>query len=215
MRSFQLPSRPLSRITGRNRIGSLSFEQIPNPASSSKPPLHGSPRDAWRSGLAPHVCPRKIWHKNARRIRSMRGCADQDYFTPTRSYDPITDGSAGVAMSIDFYDRNGNPVVYTVDGTHIFTFPGEPVAYLHNGSVYSFSGVHLGWLDAGLIRDRTGSVVLFTPGARGGPRKPLRKLKPLKGLRRLRPLKALRQLRPLRPLDSRSWSTLLGIEFFE
>ena len=46
-------------------------------------------------------------------------------------------------MSLTFYDSSGKPVAYTEDGTHIYLFSGEPVAYLDNESVYSFSGKHL------------------------------------------------------------------------
>lgn len=118
-------------------------------------------------------------------------------------------------MSLDFYDSLGNPVAYTDDGEHIFTFPGQPVAYLNSGSVYSFSGAHLGWLEDGQVRDHGGAVVFFTPEAAGGPLKPLRKLKPVKGLKQLNPLKGIRQFAPLKPLTTLSWSQLSGLQFFQ
>lgn len=117
-------------------------------------------------------------------------------------------------MSLDFYDLNGNPIAYTDDGEHVFTFSGHPVAYFHDGSVYSFNGRHLGRFNNGLIRDNDGQVVFFSEAATGGPIKPLRKLKPLKGQKQLKPLKGLRSLRPLKPLDSMSWSALSGDQFF-
>ena len=117
-------------------------------------------------------------------------------------------------MSLDFYDSKGNPIAYTDDGEHIYTFAGKPVGYLHEGSVYSFSGRHLGRFNNGIVRDNDGHAAFFSEGASGGPMKPLRKLKPLKGLKQLRPLKGLRELRPLKSLDSLSWSQLSGEQFF-
>lgn len=117
-------------------------------------------------------------------------------------------------MSIDFYDSQGNPVAYSDDGEHVYTFGGEPVAYLHDGSVYSFAGRHLGRFADGLVRDNDGHAVFFSERARGGPMKPLRRLKPLKTLKQLRPLKGLREMRPLRAFDSMSWSRLSGEQFF-
>ena len=96
----------------------------------------------------------------------------------------------------------------------MFTFPGVPVGYLSNGSVYSFSGAHLGWFENRLVRDGSGSVALFTDDASGGPLKPLKQLKPLKGLKQLKPLKGLKVLAPLKPLNTVSWSNLSGVQFF-
>lgn len=117
-------------------------------------------------------------------------------------------------MKLDFYDSDGNAIAYSDDGEHIYTFSGRPVAYLHSGSIYSFSGDHLGRFENGLIRDNDGHVAFFSQGSTGGPLKPVRKLKPLKGLKQLKPLKGLRQLRPLKPLNSLSWSRLSGDQFF-
>lgn len=117
-------------------------------------------------------------------------------------------------MSLDFYDGEGNPVAYSDDGQHVFSFSGRPVAYLSQNSVYSFTGAHLGWFEGGLVRDNSGDVVFFTDGATGGPLKPLKKLKPLKGLKGLLPLKGLKALKPLKPLPSLSWSAISGEHFF-
>ncbi len=44
-----------------------------------------------------------------------------------------------------FYDESGSAVAYSDDGTHIYLFSGQPVAYFQRDSVYSFGGRHLGW----------------------------------------------------------------------
>lgn len=117
-------------------------------------------------------------------------------------------------MAIDLFDRNGNPVAYAEDDEHIHTFDGRAVGYVADGSVYSYSGAHLGWLEHGLVRDHNGNVVFFSPGSSGGPLKPLMQLRPLKSLRELRPLKDLREPAPLRPLSTNSWSIHSGAHFF-
>jgi len=65
-------------------------------------------------------------------------------------------------MEFIFYDLNGSPTAYTEDGTHIYFFSGEPVAYFVDESVYSFTGVHLGRFENGWIRDNNGDCVFFT-----------------------------------------------------
>lgn len=117
-------------------------------------------------------------------------------------------------MEITFYDSHGAPTAYVQDGVHIYLFSGEPVAFLSETSVYSFSGKHLGRFENGWIRDNRGNCVFFTKDARGGPLRPLKQLKPLKGLKQLKPLKSLKELKPLRPLNSLSWSRLSGRQFF-
>lgn len=114
-----------------------------------------------------------------------------------------------------FYDCHGKPSAYTEDGTHIYLFTGEPVAYFDADAVYGFNGKHIGWFSDGWIRDLRGYCVFFTENATGfGPLKPLKQLCPLKSLKQLRPLKSLRELRHLRPFDSLSWSPQSGKQFF-
>lgn len=117
-------------------------------------------------------------------------------------------------MEIVFYDESGQPTVYTEDGTHVYLFNGEPVAYLDEDSVYEYSGTHLGWFIEEWIRDNDGSCVLFTQYATGGPIKPTRGVRPLKGMRQLKPFKQLKAPKPIRPIKSLVWSTLTSEEFF-
>ena len=114
-----------------------------------------------------------------------------------------------------FYDRTGKPVAYTEDGTHVYLFTGEPVAYFVEDAVYGFNGKHLGWLDKGWIRDLNGACVFFSENASGsGPLKPLKELRPLKSLKQLKPIKSIREIKHIRAVDSLSWSPLSGTQFF-
>lgn len=118
-------------------------------------------------------------------------------------------------MELTFYESNGKPVAYTEDGVHIYLFSGEPVAYLDEGSVYSFSGKHLGRFEKGWIRDNNGDCVFFTEVATGGPMKPMKIMKPIKSMKQMKQMKSMKEIRPMRPMDSLSWSELSGKQFFE
>jgi hypothetical protein len=94
------------------------------------------------------------------------------------------------------FDSQGAPVAYidTKDEQTIYLWKGQPVAYLFADGqetlVYGFNGRHLGWFEAGLIRDRDGSIVGFVKGAvpmttHVEPSKEPKELKPLAGTRRL------------------------------
>jgi len=116
---------------------------------------------------------------------------------------------------LTFYDSSGNPIVYTEDSEHIYLFSGEPVAYIYSGSVYSFSGRHLGRFENGWIRDNEGKCVFFTEQAVGGPIKSMKKMIPIKSVKLMRPMKSMREMRPIKPIDTLLWSELSGEQFFE
>ena len=118
-------------------------------------------------------------------------------------------------MELTFYDSKGRPIAYTEDGTYIYLFSGEPVAYLDNESVYSVSGKHIGRFRNGWIRDNNGQCVFFSEDATGGPMKPMKMMKPMKSMKQMKPMKSMKEMRPMRPMDSLSWSELSGEQFFE
>ena len=97
-------------------------------------------------------------------------------------------------MDLSFYDLIGRPYAYSEDGETIFTYAGQPIAYIEGDSIYSFSGVHLGFFEQSQIWDHDGSVLLFCNSASGGPLKPLKELKPLMELKQLKPLKEMKQV---------------------
>lgn len=117
-------------------------------------------------------------------------------------------------MAIDFYDQSGQPVAYTEDGTRIYTFAGRPVALIDGDAVYSFSGKHIGWFEGGWIRDKSGMCVFFTDRARGGPVRPVKKVKPVKGVKQVRPVKGVKQVKSIKAIKSLSWSPLTEDQFF-
>lgn len=117
-------------------------------------------------------------------------------------------------MELTFYNKNGQPCCYCQDDEHLYTFGGQPVAYLHDESVYSFSGRHVGWFLNGWIYDSSGHALLFSEHATGGPGKPGRAGRPGKAGRAGRPAKGGRAGRPGRPGLSGSWSNVTVEAFF-
>jgi len=118
-------------------------------------------------------------------------------------------------MELTFYDSTGAPIAYTADGKHIYLFSGEPVAFIDSGSVYSFSGKHLGRFEKGWIRNNIGQCVFFTENATGGPLRPMKKMRPMKSMKQMLPMKAMKEMKPLKPMDASSWANISGKFFFE
>jgi hypothetical protein len=116
---------------------------------------------------------------------------------------------------VTFYSSAGAPVAYTSDGLNIYLFNGTSVAYIHDGSVYSFGGRHLGRYANGWIRDNNGACVFYTEEARGGPVKPVKHVRPVKGVKSVKPVKSVREVRPVKAVNQLGWSRLSGVAFFQ
>jgi hypothetical protein len=116
-------------------------------------------------------------------------------------------------MPMTFYDRAGKAVAYTEDDVHLFLFSGYPVGYIIDGSIYSYSGRHLGTLRAGWIRDHTGQTVFFTDAA-DSQDLPEKRVKPPKLLKKPKPPKGRREPAPPRAEDGTGWSELSSETFF-
>lgn len=60
------------------------------------------------------------------------------------------------------------------DMIHIYSWDGEPVAFVEKGGVWTFKKDHLGWYEEGWFRDEDGKCVGFIEIAlgRGGPNPP-------------------------------------------
>ena len=115
-----------------------------------------------------------------------------------------------------FYDYHGVPVAYTEDNETIYLFTGEPVAYFYENTVYSFSGVHLGWFEDGWIRDLYGACVFYTENATGsGPVKPVKCVRPVKCVKYVKPVKCVREIKRVKAVNTLSWSRLSGTSFFQ
>ena len=107
---------------------------------------------------------------------------------------------------IIFYDKEGKPCAYSEDEVHIYLFDGKPIAYLHDESIYSFNGFHIGFFINGWAIDNNGFYVFYTQNATGGPFKPFKKPKPFKSFKKMKQMKAIRQMRPMKPMRKNAWS---------
>lgn len=115
---------------------------------------------------------------------------------------------------LTFYSEDGSPVAYTEDGEHIFSFDGEPLAFIDGNSIFNFDGEHLGWFKDRWVFDHDGERVFFTEKASGGPRTPRKQRKPMKSMKQFKPVKGSRSVRPTKPRWSRNWSKLSSLAFF-
>ncbi len=112
---------------------------------------------------------------------------------------------------IAVYDANGRPRAYIVkEGRTIYLWDGTPVAYLYGEHVYGFNGAHLGWFDAGIVRDSTGARLGFL--AERCPS--VRSVRPVKSVKSVRPVKSVPTVPPVRPVDSLGLSDVDLEEFF-
>ncbi len=127
-------------------------------------------------------------------------------------------------MMLRFYDKTGTPLAYSVDGVHILTFAGRPLAYLSADVLFSYSHDRVGWLVDGWIVDDKGDCVLFTDHPRGGPPfRPIHSIAPIPNLvdfATRRKLESAKLAKPdsstheLRPKVSSHWSALAPKDLF-
>lgn len=111
-----------------------------------------------------------------------------------------------MSTSVPLYDRHGRAKAFLLDGKRIITLRGAPLAFFQSGSIYDYTGRHLGWWEGQFVRGRDGGVGLWMRGASTGLLMPLPSLPPLAPLPQLEPLRPLPQLPPLKPLPRRAWS---------
>lgn len=117
-------------------------------------------------------------------------------------------------MLLKFYDCETNPYAYCEDEETIYTYEGEPVAYIDTQDIYAFSGKHLGFYEDGNIWDHNGDVLLFTEDSIRTPLKAKESLMPLKKLKSKKPLKGAKELKPKKPLKHNKWSSYELSEHF-
>jgi hypothetical protein len=118
-------------------------------------------------------------------------------------------------VNLTFYSEHGEPVAYSDDETHIYRFNGRPIGYIHEDSVWSYDGTHLGWFLEGWVVDEHGYRVLFTEESVGGPKLPVMHMATSKSQKKGSPKKQSREDPESKPRRLRnSWSSLSEKEFF-
>ena len=118
-------------------------------------------------------------------------------------------------MSYTFYNKKGSLIAYTEDSCHVFSFIGDPLAYINDDSVYTYEGKHLGFYQDGWIRDNDGMCVFFTKDAKSGPPLAMKDIGPVKSQKSKIPVKKPRE-QPLKKPDIKQvWSELSSAKFFK
>ncbi|MGI5375497.1 4-fold beta flower protein [Streptomyces sp. CA-251387] len=103
------------------------------------------------------------------------------------------------------FDRVGGVCAWLHQGV-IYSFRGEPLAYVRAEWVISYRGRYLGQLINGYFQDRHGASVAWMFGAAGGPTTPVPALPPNPpGLQELPPFPVV-GVQPVSPVASLVWS---------
>lgn len=105
-----------------------------------------------------------------------------------------------------FYNRFGEPSLYSEDDKHLYSFVGKPIGYIVEDKIYSYLGKHLGWLHKEWIIDLNGEYVYFSEKTYDGPMKPMKKMSPMKGMKQLKPMKHMKEAPKMKPIKQTSWS---------
>ncbi len=117
-------------------------------------------------------------------------------------------------------DKNKEAIAYIDynDDASIYTFEGEPVAYIYNEEeIYNFDGKFLGWYFNGIVYDKN---ALSAVGAKYGVSKGnihtevITLPEKTEGVKHTRPTKSAREVAPVRPILDNNWSTITLMEFF-
>ncbi len=113
------------------------------------------------------------------------------------------------------HDRKGKAAFYLdQDKIHIYSWAGEPMAFVEKGAIYTFKAKFLGWHDEGWIRDQDGKCVGFTEPGKGGPNPPAAKRSDPPPDHKEAPEKPEVPDTPPRPVRKPVWSNLSDVEFF-
>lgn len=138
---------------------------------------------------------------------SFAGCQSEDNDKTPREETQVT-----------LYDQNKEAIVYIDydDEATIYTFEGEPVAYIESKEqVYSFNAKLLGWYVDGVLYDRTYHAVGAKHGiVRGGINTVVTRLEKIKGVKHIKPEKPVKGNDFIHPALKDSWSETTLTEFF-
>jgi hypothetical protein len=113
------------------------------------------------------------------------------------------------------HDRSGKARFYLdQDKIHIYSWAGEPVAFVDKGAIFTHKARFLGWYDEGWVRDPDGKCVGFTEPGKGGPNPPAARHADPPPDHQPAPAKPEVQEPAGRPVRKPIWSNLSDAEFF-
>lgn len=118
--------------------------------------------------------------------------------------------NSGGDRDVSLFDSTGKPVAYidSSDGTTIYLWGGQPVAYLDTDAsggydVYGFNGRHLGWFTNGAIWDHSG----YAACAVRQRLMTVPQIAPVKGVQQIQPIRAVEQIAPIEPVLMNSFGS--------
>ncbi|MFQ6081804.1 MAG: 4-fold beta flower protein [Candidatus Aminicenantia bacterium] len=114
-------------------------------------------------------------------------------------------------MELTIYDKAGKPHAYITDDGTIYLWNGKPVAYLDGEHVYGFNGTHFGWFENGIMYDRQGMRIGFTPQTCPS----VTQVEPVKSVKQVKHVKSVQQVPPVKPVFSIGYSTIDLSTFLE
>ena len=111
------------------------------------------------------------------------------------------------------FGHKGDPVAYiaTDDENTIYSFDGQPLAYLEKDNIYGFNGLHLGWFEDGIVWNHSGERVGFISSSCPA----FTKFEPFKGFKRFKPFKNFRKFAPFKPFKKHSNSSISLLNFLQ
>ena len=107
---------------------------------------------------------------------------------------------------IEYFDRDGRATAFCDYGKDLYLWDGSPAAFIHDDTVFAYSGRPIGWITDGWICDLAGCRLLFEYDAVGGPTKPERQKKPAVGTRGHKPPRRPPEDPGARRAVSQNWS---------
>ena len=116
-----------------------------------------------------------------------------------------------------FHNKSGKANYYLDgDDIHIYSWEGDPVAFVERTAVFTFDKTHLGWYEGGWLRDKAGKCVgMIEPGGKTGPNPPKAKHREAPAEKKEAPDKPEIEDLPDRPARKPVWSDLGDKDFFK
>ena len=106
------------------------------------------------------------------------------------------------------YNRYGEPVLRLLNNGRLVGFDGKSFGFLDGINLYNYKGIHVGWLEGGLIRDHKGAVSGFGENPTDTPRPylPYKQYKPYPAYVEYEPYRPYKQYAPDKPYKQYAWS---------
>ncbi|RZJ81570.1 MAG: hypothetical protein EOO20_25080 [Chryseobacterium sp.] len=110
-----------------------------------------------------------------------------------------------------FYSNNGRAILfYEVSNGTLFDYSGKPKFYFKYESqktvhIYDFTGVHVGWLFEGIIRDHNGRILASQAGRIANI---TYAIEPIKPVQQIVPIKGVAQIPPIQPVFKNEFSNI-------